>query len=156
MLKVGDSCPVFHTRDEADNSISHTDIVGKYTILFFYPKDSTPGCTKESCEFSAHHHTFVEAGAQVWGISKDSQPSHIKFKTKQGLTFPLLMDENTQICQQFGVLKEKSMFGKKYMGIVRTTFLIDPTGKIIHIWDKVKVPGHVQAVLNTLQQATAK
>jgi peroxiredoxin Q/BCP len=155
MLKVGDSCPVFHTHDEAGHPISHADTAGQYTVLFFYPKDSTPGCTKESCEFSQQHSAFVAAGAQVWGVSKDSQASHIKFKTKQGLVFPLLMDEDTQLCQQFGVLQEKSMFGKKYMGIVRTTFLIDPHGKIIHIWDKVKVSGHVQAVLKRLQQATA-
>lgn len=155
MLQVGDHCPAFQTHDEAGNPVSHTDALGKFTVLFFYPKDATPGCTKEACEFSAQHSAFVDTGAQIWGISKDSQASHIQFKTKQALVFPLLVDENAHICQQFGVLQEKSMFGKKYMGIIRTTFLIDPTGKIMHIWHKVKVPGHVQAVLRTLQQVTA-
>lgn len=155
MLQIGDNCPVFHTHDEAGNPISHTDTAGKFTVIFFYPKDSTPGCTKESCEFSDQYHAFTEAGAQIWGISKDSQASHVKFKTKQGLVFPLLMDQDTSLCQQFGVLQEKSLFGKKYMGIVRSTFLIDPAGKIIHIWNKVKVSGHVKAVLDTVQKAAA-
>ena len=116
-------------------------------VLFFYPRDNTPGCTKESIGFSENRAAFEEAGVKVFGISKDSMASHDKFIAKQSLTVPLLSDEHGTVCEDFGVWKEKSMYGKTFLGIERSTFLIDAEGKIAREWRKVKVPGHVEEVL---------
>ena len=124
-----------------------SDLRGKAIVLFFYPRDDTSGCTKESIGFSEHLQEFADAGAEVFGISKDSIKSHDKFVAKHGLTVGLLSDEEGTVCEDYGVWVEKKMYGKTYMGIERSTVLIDAEGKIAQIWRKVKVPGHVEAVL---------
>ena len=122
-----------------------------WVVLFFYPRDDTSGCTKEALAFTALQADFAALGAQVVGISKDSVASHDKFVAKYQLTIPLLSDENDTVCETFGVWKEKPMYGKTYMGIERSTFLIDQDGHIAKEWRKVKAPGHAEAVLQTLK-----
>ena len=128
-----------------------SDYLGKKVILYFYPKDSTPGCTSESIDFSNKHSDFLQNGSVVFGISKDGLKSHEKFKAKHQMPFELIADIDKQLCNYFGVLKEKSMFGKKYMGIERSTFVIDERGKLAKAWHKVKVSGHVDEVLAYIQ-----
>lgn len=120
-------------------------------VLFFYPRDNTPGCTTEAQGFTALKAEFEAVGAQVYGISKDSLASHAKFRDKKDLTIPLLSDEEGTTCEDFGVWKEKSMYGKTFMGIERSTFLIDGTGAIVREWRKVKVKGHVEEVLDAVK-----
>lgn len=132
--------------DGADVTLSA--LKGTPVVLFFYPRDDTAGCTKESIAFSELKNEFEAIGVKVFGISKDSIASHQKFIEKKDLTVPLLSDENSDACEQFGVWKEKSMYGKKFMGIERSTFLIDANGMIAQEWRKVKVPGHAEAVLD--------
>lgn len=139
------------TLKTATGSIKLADYAGQYVVLYFYPKDSTPGCTIESQNFRDQEHAFKKHNAVILGVSKDSIKSHEKFAEKQCLPFPLISDEDTSLCQAFGVLKEKSMFGRKYMGIERSTFLINPDGAVIEEWRKVKVSGHVDKVLARLQ-----
>ena len=121
---------------------------GKVVVLYFYPKDDTPGCTAEACAFRDALPDFSKVKAAIIGISRDSVASHAKFKTKFGLPFPLASDEDGKVCQAYGVWVEKSMYGKKYMGIERSTFLIDAKGVIRNVWRKVKVEGHAEEVLN--------
>lgn len=128
-------------------TLSLADLRPNKVVLFFYPKDNTPGCTKEAIGFSELVSEFEAAGTKVVGISKDSLKSHDKFVEKQSLTVPLLSDENDAVCEAFDVWKEKSMYGKTYMGIERSTFLIDGSGQVVREWRKVKVPGHVEEVL---------
>lgn len=149
-LQVGDKAPDFSLQTETEETISLKSLRGKKVVLYFYPKDSTPGCTQESCDFRDNYSTFKKKGVAVFGISKDSAKSHVKFKEKYELPFPLLVDEDTEVCTAYDVLKEKSMFGKKYMGIERSTFLIDEKGKVEQVWRKVKVKGHVEQVLDEL------
>lgn len=149
-LQVGDKAPDFSLQTETAETISLKSLRGKKVVLYFYPKDSTPGCTQESCDFRDNYSTFKKKGVAVFGISKDSAKSHVKFKEKYELPFPLLVDEDTEVCTAYDVMKEKSMFGKKYMGIERSTFLIDEKGKIEQVWRKVKVKGHVEQVLDEL------
>lgn len=120
-------------------------------VLFFYPKDNTPGCTREATEFSARMDEFTAAGAKVVGISKDSVKSHDNFVRKQGLVVPLVSDESSTTCEDYGTWVEKSMYGKTYLGIERSTFLIDGQGQIVRTWRKVKVPGHVDEVLEAVR-----
>ncbi len=139
---------------ESDNAgtISLADYRGKKNIvLYFYPKDSTSGCTKEACDFRDNLNRLETGDTVVLGVSKDSLKSHTKFREKEGLTFPLLSDPEGAVCDLYGVWKEKSMYGRKYFGIERSTFLIDKEGKIREMWIKVKVPGHVDAVLKAVQ-----
>ncbi len=145
-LNIGDTAPDFTLPTDGDGEITLSDFKGEKVVLYFYPKDDTPGCTQESCEFRDAIGDFAEVGAQIIGISKDSATKHDKFKEKYGLNFPLASDEDCKVCAAYGVWKEKSMYGKKYMGIERSTFLIDETGKIAQIWRKVKVTGHVEEV----------
>ncbi|SEO51502.1 peroxiredoxin Q/BCP [Salinihabitans flavidus] len=120
-------------------------------VLFFYPRDNTPGCTKEAVGFSDSLADFDAAGARVFGISKDSLASHEKFRDKQGLGVTLLSDADSDACERYGVWKEKNMYGKTFFGIERSTFLIDGAGRIVREWRKVKVPGHVEEVLNAVR-----
>ena len=120
-------------------------------VLYFYPKDSTPGCTNQALDFQAHLAEFQAAGYTVVGISRDSLKSHANFRAKQGLTFPLLSDADETVCRQFDVIKEKNMYGKKVMGIERSTFVLNAEGELVHEWRKVKVPGHVAEVLARVQ-----
>lgn len=149
-LQVGDKAPDFTLQTDTEETISLKDLRGKKVVLYFYPKDSTPGCTRESCDFRDYYKTFKKKGVEVFGISKDSAKSHTKFKDKYDLPFTLLVDDDAETCMAYGVMKEKSMFGKSFLGIVRSTFLIDEKGKIEQIWRKVKVDGHVEQVLNEL------
>jgi thioredoxin-dependent peroxiredoxin len=151
LVDVGMPAPdaVFNTPDGKPSKAS--DYRGKMLILYFYPKDDTSGCTKEAQEFSALATQFAKAGAVVVGISKDSEKSHSKFIAKYDLKVALGSDESGEVCEAFGVWVEKSMYGKKYMGIERSTFLIDSGGKIARVWRKVKVPGHAAEVLTVVQ-----
>jgi peroxiredoxin Q/BCP len=123
------------------------DCRGKKVVLYFYPKDDTSGCTAESIDFTTHYDAFVKANTMVFGISRESLKSHEKFKAKFDMPFELISDPDEALCKQFDVMKEKSMYGKKYMGIERSTFIIDENGVLTHEWRKVKVPGHVEEVL---------
>ncbi|MCB9983549.1 MAG: thioredoxin-dependent thiol peroxidase [Rhodospirillales bacterium] len=145
-LKIGDTAPDFTAPTDGDGELSLSSFKGQNVVLYFYPKDDTPGCTTESCGFNEALQAFKKLGATVIGVSKDSPQRHDKFKTKYGLNFPLVSDENSDICERYGVWKEKNMYGKKYMGIERSTFLIDARGKIAAIWRKVKVNGHVDEI----------
>ncbi|MFK7753267.1 MAG: thioredoxin-dependent thiol peroxidase [Sedimentitalea sp.] len=151
MPDISDPAPDFTLPRDGGGSVSLADLKGKAIVLFFYPRDDTPGCTKESIGFSADMAAFEAAGAKVLGISKDSVKSHDKFVAKHALTTPLLSDENTTMCEDYDVWKEKNMYGKTYMGIERTTYLIDADGKIAQVWRKVKVPGHVEKVLEAVR-----
>lgn len=127
------------------------DYRGKWVVLYFYPKDSTPGCTLEGQDFRDKHQEFVAHNAVVLGVSRDSLKSHENFKTKQQFPFELISDADEHLCQQFDVIKMKSMYGKQVRGIERSTFLIDPNGKVQHVWRKVSVKGHVAEVLEKLK-----
>lgn len=151
-LCEGDPAPDFTLPDEMGRTVSLSDFRGRKLVLYFYPKDDTPGCTQESCDFRDSLAALNHANAAVLGISKDSIVSHLKFKTKHALTFPLLSDTDGRACEAYGVWVEKSMYGKKYMGIDRATFLIDEAGAIERLWRKVKVGGHVAEVLKALRR----
>lgn len=145
-VEIGKSAPDFTLPTDGNGKLSLSDFKGQNVVIYFYPKDDTPGCTTESCDFRDNIAAFNTLNAKIIGISKDSVKSHDKFKTKFDLNFPLASDEDGTVCEAYGVWKEKSMYGKKYMGIERSTFLIDKNGKIAQIWQPVKVPGHVAEV----------
>lgn len=149
-LKAGDRAPDFEVKDDQSNTVHLKDLKGKNVVLYFYPKADTPGCTKESCEFSAASPSFAGKNTAVVGVSPDAVDAQAKFKAKYGLTFPLLADADHKIAEAYGVWKEKSMYGKNYMGVDRTTFLIDTEGKIKQIFEKVKPEGHAEQVLAAL------
>jgi peroxiredoxin Q/BCP len=150
MLKIGDKAPDFSLLSDSGKTISLKSLKGHKIVLYFYPKDNTSGCTKEACDFRDSIKTFENKETVILGISKDSIESHKSFKSKFNLPFNLLSDEAGQMVKDYGVWKEKSMYGKKYMGIERTTFFIDEKGRIREIWNKVKVPGHVQDIISKL------
>jgi thioredoxin-dependent peroxiredoxin len=147
----GAKAPAFKLSDDSGKTVSLADFKGKKVILYFYPKDSTPGCTTESCDFRDNLNRFVKSGAVILGLSADSVESHKKFKEKQGLNFPLLSDPDHKALEAYGVWQEKSLYGRKFMGIVRTTYIIDEDGKIARVFPKVKVSGHVDEVLAALK-----
>jgi peroxiredoxin Q/BCP len=150
MLKVGEKAPTFTLVDDSGKKVSLKDFKGKKVVLYFYPKDLTPGCTVEACDFRDISALLKKKKAVVLGVSKDSVTLHGKFRDKHELNFPLLSDEDGKVCEAYGVWQEKSMYGKKYMGIARTTFIIGTTGKIEKIFEKVKVKGHTEEVLENL------
>jgi peroxiredoxin Q/BCP len=151
-LSAGDQAPDFSLpSDDREESLSLADFKGQKLVIFFYPKDNTPGCTAESCDFRDLKAAFGEYETNIVGVSKNSLKDHVKFREKQDLNFPLLSDENGTMCEDYGVWVEKSMYGKTYMGIERTTFLIDENGFIQNIWSKVKVKGHVDDVLESVK-----
>jgi len=150
MLKVGDKAPTFTLLDKNYQNVSLKDFKAKKVVLYFYPKDMTSGCTQEACDFRDAFPAFNKLKAVVLGISADSAASHVKFSDKYELPFTLLSDENKEVIEKYGVWKEKSMYGKKYMGIERTTFVIDGKGIIKNIFPKVKVAGHVEEVTKAL------
>lgn len=152
-LAIGSAAPDFTLTADDGRSVSLRDFAGKRVVLYFYPKDDTPGCTQESCDFRDTLSDFSALDAGVLGVSKDSLKSHGAFRDKYGLTFPLLSDPDGAVCAAYGVWAEKSMYGKKYFGIERSTFLIGADGKILALWRKVSVPGHVAAVRAALQAA---
>ncbi len=150
-LKVGDAAPDFSLPKAGGGTVSLADVAGKPIVVYFYPKDNTPGCTTEALDFTDLFEKFANAGATVIGISPDSVKSHDKFASKHNLSVILAADEAHTALEAYGVWKEKSMYGKTYMGVERTTVLIDAAGKIAQIWPKVKVAGHAQAVLEAVQ-----
>ena len=150
MLKIGDKAPLFELLDKNNQKVRLKDFKEKKVVLYFYPKDMTSGCTQEACDFRDAFPAFNKLKAVVLGISADSVSSHIKFADKYELPFTLLSDENKEVVEKYGVWKEKSMYGKKYMGIERTTFIIDGNGIIKNIFAKVKVDGHVEEVMKAL------
>jgi peroxiredoxin Q/BCP len=150
MLTEGAKAPEFTLHDDTGKTVSLNDFKGKTVVLYFYPKDDTPGCTKEACDFRDNQKTFKKKNTVILGVSADSVDSHVKFKKKFDLPFPLLSDPDKKMIQAYGVWKEKSMYGKKYMGIERTTFVIGPDGKILKIFPKVSVTGHIDDVLSGL------
>ena len=150
-LKVGQKAPPFTLLDDNGQKVSLADFKGKKVVLYFYPKDDTPGCTKEACAFRDGRDDLQDSGAVVLGVSADSVESHKKFSTKYDLNFPLLSDIDKKTVQGYGVWKEKSLYGRKLLGIERTTFVIDEEGKITHIFPKVKVDAHLEDVLGELE-----
>lgn len=151
MPDTGDSAPDFTLPRDGGGDVTLSSLRPQKVVLFFYPKDDTSGCTKEALGFTEHADAFAAAGAVVVGISKDSVASHDKFVKKHDLGVILGSDEASDVCERYGVWTEKSMYGKKYMGIERTTFLIDGAGRIARVWPKVKVPGHVEEVLEAVR-----
>lgn len=149
-MKVGQKAPDFSVADDSGKTVKLSDFKGKKVVLYFYPKDSTPGCTTEACNFRDGFAAIRKKGAVVLGVSADSVASHQKFKTKFDLNFPLLADTERKIIESYGVWQEKSLYGRKYMGIVRATFIIGEDGKISHIFPKVKVKEHYDEVLAAL------
>ena len=146
-VNEGEKAPDFSMPTDGGGSVSLKDPKGKAVVLYFYPKDSTPGCTKEACGFRDLMPDFSKVDAEIIGVSKDSVKRHDNFKAKYELPFLLASDEAGDVCERYGVWVEKSMYGKKFMGIERATFLIDANGKVRNVWRKVKVPGHVEEVL---------
>lgn len=155
-LDIGDKAPDFTAPTDMGDMLTLSSLKGQRVVVYFYPKDDTPGCTKEACGFTEAFPAFQKLNAAVLGISKDSVKKHAKFRDKYNIAFPLVSDEETDICEKYGVWVEKSMYGKTYMGIERATFLIDETGKIAGIWRKVKVPGHVKDVQEAIENLERK
>ena len=149
-LKVGDKAPHFEGTNQEGKKISLEDFKGKKLILYFYPKDNTPGCTAESCNLSDNYEMWLEKGYDVVGVSPDSEKSHVKFIEKYGLKFNLIADTEKEILQNYGAWGEKSMYGRKYMGVLRTTYVIDENGIITAIYDKVNTKGHTNQILESL------
>lgn len=145
--EVGAPAPEFEAVDETGKVHRLSDYRGRVLVLYFYPKDSTPGCTTEACDFRDNHAAFLKKKAAVLGVSPDSAASHQRFKAKQALPFPLLVDEDRALAKAFGVWQQKTLYGRKFMGVVRSTFVIGPDGKIRDAVRGVKVAGHAQAVL---------
>jgi len=151
MLAPGDDLPHFELPNKDGQLITSSELIGKPLVVYFYPKDETPGCTKEACGFRDAVPDFSKVDAIVVGLSKDSVAKHDKFKAKYDLPFTLLSDAEGEVCAAYGAWVEKSMYGRTYMGIDRSTFLIDEEGQLRAEWRKVKVPGHVEAVLQAAQ-----
>jgi len=149
-LTAGDKAPDFTAKDQNGNTVSLSDFKGKTVILYFYPKDDTPGCTAEACDFRDSYQSLLGKGFEVIGVSTDDEKSHKKFITKHNLPFPLIADTDHSVVEAYGVWAEKNMYGKKYMGTVRTTFIIDPDGNIKNVIDKVDTKASSQQVLDLL------
>jgi thioredoxin-dependent peroxiredoxin len=149
---IGDKAPDFTLPTDGGGSVSLAGLKGKPVVLYFYPKDDTSGCTAEACGFRDSFPDYGRTGAVVVGVSKDSVASHDKFKKKHGLPFTLAADTAGEVCEKYGTWVEKSMYGRKYMGIERATFLIDKAGVVRGVWHKVKVPGHVGEVLKAVEK----
>jgi len=152
MPDVGDKAPAFTLEDQSGKTVKLSDFKGKTVVLYFYPKDDTPGCTREACAFRDEHSALQKAGAVVLGVSPDSEASHAKFAGKYKLNFPLLADPDHAVSEKYGAWGEKSLYGRKFMGIQRSTFLIDGSGKVSRVWPKVKVDGHVDQVLEAIRE----
>lgn len=150
MVKVGDPAPDFEATLDSGEKVSLNQLRGKKVVLYFYPKDNTPGCTREACDFRDHLADVESKDAVVLGVSVDSVKSHQRFKEKYQLPFQLISDENKELVQAYGVWKEKKQYDRTYMGTERTTFIIDEEGRIAQIFNKVKVAGHIDEVLTSL------
>ncbi len=150
MIEIGKKAPDFTLNDQDGNSRKLSDYRGKPVVLYFYPKDDTPGCTKEACSFRDNIDSFKKKGIEVLGVSADDEISHIKFRKKYDLPFDLLADTEKKAVEKYGVWVEKNMYGRKKWGIARKTFIIDPDGKIAHVFNKVKTEIHAQEVLDKM------
>lgn len=153
MIEEGKKAPAFSLKNQAGKSVKLSDFLGQHVVLYFYPKDDTPGCTTEACGFRDVHPKFEKSGAVVLGVSPDDESRHTKFIEKFSLPFELLADTEHEVAEKYGVWGEKNMYGRKYMGIIRATFLIDAKGKVAKVWPKVKPDGHAEEVLEALSQA---
>lgn len=149
-LKVGDKAPDFEGTNQDGKKVGLKDFAGKKLILYFYPKDNTPGCTAESCNLNDNYDSWLEKGYEVLGVSPDSEKSHQNFKNKYNLKFDLIADTEKEILQKYGAWGEKNMYGKKYMGVLRTTFVIDENGVIEEIFEKVKTKDHTNQIIKSL------
>jgi len=152
MLEVGTKAPEFCLPNQDETEICLRDLSGKWVVLYFYPKDNTPGCTTEACGFSEALPEFEDMDAVILGVSPDSPKKHRNFIEKKNLTITLLADEDKELCNLYDVWKLKKFMGREYMGVVRTTYIISPDGEIVAAWDKVKVKGHVEAVKEKLAE----
>ncbi len=153
MLKVGDQAPLeIKVKSMQGQDVSLKDLLGKYVVVYFYPRDNTPGCTKEACSFRDVNTELKKLGVKVIGVSKDSVKSHQKFIDKYGLNFELWSDEEHKLIEAFGAWQEKKFMGRSFMGTVRSTFVIDPQGKIFQVWEKVKPDGHGEEVLKLMKE----
>jgi peroxiredoxin Q/BCP len=150
MVVEGQIAPDFTLADQHGKKVTLSKLKGSPVVIYFYPKDDTPGCTKEACDFRDSFASYKQAGATILGISPDSAESHAKFSKKFDLPFTLLADDDKKVCEAYGVWKEKSMYGKKYMGVERTTFVIDAKGIVRRVFPKVKVDGHSSTVLDAI------
>lgn len=155
-LEINQKAPSFESLDDAGNKFNFTELQGKWVVLYFYPKDNTSGCTKEACSFKDNMERITQFGAEVIGVSPDSVKSHTNFKNKYELNFKLIADPEKEICNLYDILGEKSMYGKKYIGVVRTTYIIDPNGIIRWVKSNVKVDGHTDEVINALKELQSK
>ncbi len=154
-LEIGTKAPDFTADIENGEKLTLSDYKGKWVVLYFYPKDNTSGCTKEACEFKDNMERITSMGAEVIGVSKDSVKSHNNFINKFELNFHLVADPEKVVCELYDIMGEKKMYGKTYMGIIRSTYIIDPEGKIREVYSKVKVAGHVDAVIEKLEELQA-
>lgn len=152
MPEIGTDAPDFRLPNQDGVEVGLKDVAGKWVVLYFYPKDSTPGCTTEACEFTEAMPAFEELDAVIFGVSPDSVKSHANFTAKKELGITLLSDAEKEVCNAYGAWRLKKNYGKEYMGVVRSTFLIDPSGKIAFAWDNVRVKGHVEKVKEKLEE----
>ena len=151
-IEAGQAAPNFHLKDQDAETHRLSDYAGKAVILYFYPRDDTPGCTKEACAFRDRYAELQSRDAVLLGVSGDDAASHVKFRDKYSLPFPLLVDADHQVATQYGAYREKNMYGKKSMGIVRSTFIIGPDQQVVKVWKRVKVDGHDNQVIDVLDQ----
>lgn len=151
-IEEGAKAPAFTLKADDGSKVKLSDLKGQPVVIYFYPKDDTPGCTKEACAFRDRSDELSDLGAKVFGVSTDSVESHVKFKQKYQLNFPLLSDPEHAMAEKYGAWREKNMYGKKSMGIQRSTYLIDAEGKVVKVWKKVSVDGHDQQVIDALKE----
>lgn len=156
VLSEGQRAPAFSLPSHDGERVRLTDLRGRWVVLYFYPKDMTPGCTAETVDFRDHHPAFRKEKAVVFGISPDDAETHRRFAEKTRAPFPLLVDRDSRVAEKYGVWREKAARGRKYLGIVRSTFLIDPDGRIVKIYDNLRVKGHVPKVLDALRSELAR
>ena len=156
MPKVGELAPDFELRDDEGRSHRLSDRRGHFTVVYFYPADDTPGCTKEACSFRDAHASFVDEDTEVWGASPQGVASKAAFRAKYGLPFTLLADEDHGVAESYGTWGEKSNYGRTYMGILRTSFLVGPDGRVAHVWERVKPEDHATEVLAAVRSARAQ
>jgi peroxiredoxin Q/BCP len=152
MSLVGKPLPAFSLLDDQGATVTKADFKGHWTVLYAYPKDSTPGCTTEACDFRDRNAALKKLGARIYGISRDAAKSHQNFIAKQNLNFPLLSDPDTELLKPLGAFGKKIMYGKEVLGIIRSTFLLDPEGVVRHVWPKVRVKDHAEEVLAVLKE----
>ena len=156
MIEIDMNAPSFCLKDQDEKEVCLKDFKGKWVILYFYPKDGTKGCTAEAIDFTAHKKEFERMDAIVIGLSPDSCKSHLKFRLKNDLEITLLSDFEHEVLQKYGVWQKKKMYGREYLGVVRSTYIINPEGKVSYFWEKVKVPGHVDEVKKKLKELKGK